>query len=190
MNKVTHLPAGVIVTQLVTYPDARGTFTELFRESWLPDAGPFRQWNVVSSQANVLRGMHVHLRHHDLLAVLSGRVVYGLKDLRIGSPTFGVTAMVEVSNQPLTTLMIPPGVAHGYYSLTENLQFYAVSEYYDPADELGCRYDDPALALHWPTQGQDPILSARDADMPSLAELMPFVPAYQTYQTPFPIPVL
>ena len=64
-------------------------------------------------------------------------------------------------------LYVPRGFAHGYLTLTENaVAHYMVSAYYEPAAEAGCRYDDPALGIAWPTRVQS--ISDKDAAWPLL----------------------
>ena len=108
------LPNGVGVSRLEPHRDSRGTFTELFRSSWGLDVEPV-QWNVVHSEAHVLRGVHAHHRHSDYLTVVSGRATIGLHDLRADSPTRGLGTIVELDADAPTGLTIPPGVAHGFY---------------------------------------------------------------------------
>jgi dTDP-4-dehydrorhamnose 3,5-epimerase len=80
------LPQGVTLTSLVAWTDARGLIAEFDRRSWhVRDDGPV-QWNVVSSGANALRGLHVHLRHVDWVMVVVGDLVVGLLDVRAGAP--------------------------------------------------------------------------------------------------------
>src|SRR5438034_2304054 len=146
----------------------RGVFTELYRSSWEPGVEPV-QWNAVRSEANVLRGVHVHRRHTDYLTVVSGSATIGLHDLRPGSPTEGVGMTVRLKPGEPAALVIPVGVAHGFYFHEPSIHVYAVSHEFDPADELGCRWDDPALEIDWPCS--DPVLSERDRNLGSLSEL-------------------
>ena len=162
------LPAGVSLVSLTPHRDERGVFTELFRTSWQLDVAP-AQWNAVSSAANVLRGVHVHWRHADYLAVVAGQMVIGLHDLRESSRTSGMGACVELDSRAPTALTIPPGVAHGFYFLEPSIHVYAVTHEWDPADELGCRWDDPELGIGWPCT--DPVLSERDRSLGPLNEL-------------------
>ena len=67
-------------------------------------------------------------------------------------------------------MLIPPGVAHGFYSPGPTAVLYAVSSYWDQEDELGVAFDDPALGLTWPVARGDVILSERDATLPRLAD--------------------
>jgi dTDP-4-dehydrorhamnose 3,5-epimerase len=162
------LPEGVRVTPLEPHPDERGTFTELHRISWGVGVEPV-QWNAVRSHAGVLRGVHVHPRHDDYLTVVGGRATVALRDLRPDSPTAGVATCVELRGDAAAAITIPHGVAHGFLFHEPSLHIYAVSHYWDPADELGCRWDDPALEIAWPEA--EPLISPRDAALPSLAEL-------------------
>ena len=169
------LPAGVHLVPLDMHVDDRGVFTELFRQSWFDELTPV-QWNVVHSEANVLRGVHVHVRHADYLTVVSGRAVFGLCDLRPGSPTAGQRARIEMDGTQLQALIIPPGVAHGFYFVEPSMHVYAVSEYWDQEDELGCHFADPDLALSWPSA--TPRVSSRDAALPSLNQLRSLIPPW------------
>lgn len=162
------LPDGVRLVQLTPHADERGVFTEVFRASWDLEVAP-AQWNVVSSRPNVLRGVHAHWRHTDYLLLASGRATIGLHDLREDSPTVGAGAAVELSGGPEAALVIPPGVAHGFYFHEPSIHVYAVSHEWDPADELGCRWDDPGLGIAWPCR--DPQLSVRDQALGTLSEL-------------------
>jgi dTDP-4-dehydrorhamnose 3,5-epimerase len=162
------LPAGVEHHRLQPHADARGTFTELFRDTWGLGVEPV-QWNGVRSEANVLRGVHVHWRHADYLTVVAGQVAVGLHDLREGSPTEGRGALVSLAADEPSGLVIPPGVAHGFYFPEPSFHVYAVSHEWDPDDELGCRWDDPELEIPWPCT--DPVLSERDDALGRLSQV-------------------
>ncbi|MGH3134478.1 MAG: dTDP-4-dehydrorhamnose 3,5-epimerase family protein [Gaiellaceae bacterium] len=162
------LPDGVELLQLEPHADSRGVFTELFRDSWGLQVAPV-QWNAVRSEWNVLRGVHAHWRHADYLTVAVGRASIGLHDLREGSPTVGLGAIVQLAADEPAGLAIPPGVAHGFYFHEPSLHVYAVSHEWDPADELGCRWDDPELDLAWPCS--EPLLSDRDRELGPLSRL-------------------
>ncbi|MFO0702346.1 MAG: dTDP-4-dehydrorhamnose 3,5-epimerase family protein [Candidatus Andersenbacteria bacterium] len=166
---------GVSVLPLTTHPDERGDFTELFRRGWVDV--DFKQWNIARSNAGVLRGVHVHKKHYDYIVVVEGEGFFGMRDLRRGSPTEGCTYNVTLTGDRMRVLRIPPGVAHGFCFVQPTVHVYGVSEYWNLADELGCRYDDPDLGLRWPVAA--PMISERDAALPSLRSLLPNVPAWQ-----------
>ncbi len=160
---------GVFVHLLVPHEDSRGCFTEIYRESWLTS---FRsiQWSLVVSRARTLRGVHVHKHHHDYLMVLSGTLLLGLHDARPGSASKGISAMLPLTGESKQSVSIPPGVCHGFYFPEPATHIYSVSEYFDPEDELGCRYDCPELNLDWPDA--TPVLSDRDRSAGSYAEMV------------------
>ncbi|MFT4050105.1 MAG: dTDP-4-dehydrorhamnose 3,5-epimerase [Solirubrobacterales bacterium] len=163
------LPHGVELRELTPHADDRGVFTELYREEWGVGADPI-QWNAVRSKAGVLRGVHVHPVHDDYLTVPIGRVLFGLCDLRPDSPTYRLSTTVEIAEDSQKSLMIPHGVAHGFYFVEDSIHVYAVSHYWNLADELGCRWDDPALGIEW--SDPSPQISQRDADLQTLSELI------------------
>jgi dTDP-4-dehydrorhamnose 3,5-epimerase len=163
------LPSGVSLTPLPDTFDQAGGMTELYRQDWQLDVVPI-QWNFVCSRANTLRGVHVHVTHYDYLCVLRGEMLLALHDMRTHSPTYRLTVQLRLSDRIPRSVVIPPGVAHGFYFASETSYFYAVSHYWEPADELGCRWDDPELGFSWPTTS--PLLSPRDAAAAPYSELM------------------
>ncbi len=163
------LPGGTLLRTLDAHADERGVFTELFRVEWDTGVMPI-QWNAVRSEAGVLRGVHVHLKHQDYLTVPYGRASVGLRDLRRGSPTEGLSVLVELNGDEPASLVIPCGVAHGFYFHEPSLHVYAVTEYWDPDDELGCHWADPELELPWSDPA--PRVSDRDAGSQSLQALL------------------
>jgi len=165
----TTLPVGTSLVPLEAHDDERGVFVELYRLEWETGVVPV-QWNAVRSRAGVLRGVHVHIRHNDYLTVPFGRASVGLRDLRRGSPTEGVAAVVDLDGERPAALVIPHGVAHGFYFHEPSLHVYAVSEYWDSEDELGCHWADPELEIPWPCGSAQ--VSERDAQSPPLRELL------------------
>ncbi|MBV9661785.1 MAG: dTDP-4-dehydrorhamnose 3,5-epimerase family protein, partial [Acidimicrobiales bacterium] len=89
--------------------------------------------------------------------------------LREGSPSDGVTQILEISGENCRGVFIPPGVAHGFASLSDLTITYLVDSYYNPEDELGVAWDDPAIGADWGVK--DPILSARDQKNPLRSEI-------------------
>ena len=97
--------------------------------------------------------------------VVSGRARLVLHDLRVGSPTEGVTEHIDLAGDDERGVFIPPGVGHGFSSLTDIVLTYLVDGYYNPADELGVAFDDPEIAADWGIA--EPILSERDRSNPA-----------------------
>lgn len=161
---------GVVRRTLPALDDARGTFRELWRDSWTSPLGtdPFVQSNISRSRAGVLRGLHFHLRQADMWVVLEGSAHVSLVDIRgrMGGRTEPPLAFSEVLG-PGEAIVIPEGVAHGLWALELVALLYLVTNEYDGTDEHGFAWNDPGAAAEWPT-GQ-PILSDRDRAAPSLA---------------------
>jgi dTDP-4-dehydrorhamnose 3,5-epimerase len=157
------LPQGVKIHTLTAHADSRGSLTEIYREVWDLGCRPV-QLNAMSSVADTMRGVHVHVTHADHLTLIGGRMLLGLHDLRGWSPTAGRSRSIELDARKPCAVVIPVGVAHGFYFPEASVLVYGVSHYWNPADELGCRWDDPKLGLRWPTTA--PLLSERDQSAP------------------------
>jgi dTDP-4-dehydrorhamnose 3,5-epimerase len=173
------LPSGVRLRALEQHPDERGVFTEVFRDEWDTGIDPV-QWNLVTSEAGVLRGVHVHVRHWDYLIICRGHAVVGLRDLRSGTPTEGRTALLDCRGDSLTAITIPPGVAHGFLFLTPSTHLYAVSHTWHVDDEKACHWADPALGIEWPVSSA--VVSPRDASAQPLAVLLEEIEPHQPFE--------
>ncbi len=154
------LPRGVVLRDLEVHADPRGGLAEIYRQEW-GLGEPAVQWNLVRTAPASLRGVHVHPRHADYLIVVSGVLRLGLHDVRPGSATFGLSAMVELDGDEPRLACVPPGVAHGFYFPAAATYVYGLSRGWSMAEELGCRWDDPELGFDW--GASDPLLSERDA---------------------------
>jgi dTDP-4-dehydrorhamnose 3,5-epimerase len=167
----SRLPAGVILRPLVTHADERGDLTEVYRSSWTfgLESGPV-QWNWLRSRGGTLRGVQVHPRRRDYVVVVSGRVVVGLRDLRVdrsSSTDAGITVVLE--GAATMGLEVPPGIAHGFLYVEDTLQLSGLAPGWAADDDLRCRWDDPALAIPWPEAPRQ--LSVLDASAGSFADL-------------------
>lgn len=167
MNKETTSIADVFKYPLKMHNDSRGWFCEIFREEW--DAAKPPQWNTIFSKKNTLRGVHVHLDHYDYVTVPFGKMLLGLKDLRIHSSTYGVSDIVTLSPQHFSAWLIPPGVAHGFFFPEDSIVLYGLSNYWRADLDLACIWNDPDLGIDWPAS--TPIISKRDQEAASLKEL-------------------
>lgn len=178
----TTLP-GLVLLELDAFGDARGRFMETYRRPRYLEAGidaEFVQDNFSSSVRGTLRGLHYQLRSPQgkLVHVTRGAVFDVAVDIRAGSPTFGHWFGTELSAENHRQLWIPPGFAHGFVVTSAEADFaYKCTAIYDPGDDRSIRWNDPALAIAWPLDGE-PLLSKRDASAPLLreAELPQYVP--------------
>ena len=171
MIPIQEIP-GVRVVELKSFPDSRGRFVETFRQSWFEGCPAMVQGNRSDSKKGVLRGLHFHRKQADYWMCVQGRMLAAVADLRPGSPTHGKVATVEFGDGADLGIYIPPGVAHGYYALTDATMTYMVDQYYDSTDEFGVAWDDPALGIPWPVD-TPPILSDRDQNNPGMDGLDP-----------------
>lgn len=169
----TSLP-GVLLIEARVFADDRGAFWESWRADRYAAAGipgPFVQDNVSISRRGVLRGLHFQDPHPQgkLVSALEGAVYDVAVDVRPDSPHFRAWVGVELAAGDGRQLWVPPGFAHGFCTLTERAVFaYKCTEVYVPEADGGIRWDDPELAVAWPIA--EPVLSAKDAALPTLAE--------------------
>ena len=143
------LPAGVSWRKLAVFKDGRGTLAEVYREEWGVCGAP-KQWNIVRSLPGTLRGVHVHNAHVDYLFVADGHMVLGIHDIREELPTRGMGVLIDLKGDAVRTIYLPPGVAHGFCFPVPTTYFYALTHHWTTDDELGCRWNDPALGLICP----------------------------------------
>ncbi len=160
----------VLVVDLRSHSDDRGRFSEIFRKEWFPSL----DWSMVQSNrsdssAGVLRGLHYHHKQVDYWYVIKGTIRAGLVDLRKSSPTYLSSQTFELNDKSDLGLLIPTGVAHGFYAVTKATLFYIVDHYYDGKDEFGVLWNDSKLGINWGTR--DPLLSLRDQNNPRLADI-------------------
>ena len=174
----TALP-GVKLIQPVRHGDARGYFSEVYREETLAQHGidlRFVQENQSLSVApGVVRGLHFQIppmAQAKLIRVVAGAIVDVAVDIRRGSPRYGRHVAVTLSADEGNQLFVPEGFAHGLCTLEPNtLVIYKVNRYWSPEHERGLAWDDPALAIDWRLGGHEPILSEKDKHYPLLADL-------------------
>ena len=160
---------GVVIVTPQSHGDERGRFVETYRRSWFPHGREMVQGNRSDKAAGAVVGLHYHLHQADYWYVTAGRCRVVLHDLREGSPTDGKTEVLEIGDHDDRGVFIPPGVAHGFAALTDMVITYLVDGYYNPNDELGVAWNDPAVDADWGVT--DPTLSARDQNNPARADL-------------------
>src|SRR5690606_9881839 len=117
-------------------------------------------------------GMHYQVAPHEeakLVRCTRGAVWDVLLDLRADSPTFGQSFGVELNAETHRMLYVPPGCAHGYQALEDDVEvFYLVSAAYAPEAERGVRHDDPSFGIAWPLEVS--LISEKDRSWPDYRE--------------------
>ncbi len=161
---------GAWVVDLDLLGDERGWFARTF------DAGEFaaRGLNPAVVQCNAsfnarrgtLRGMHYQAEPHGeskLVRCVRGAIFDVAVDLRGGSPTLRRWHGVELSADNRLAFYIPPGLAHGFQTLSDDAEvLYQMGNPYVPEAARGVRWDDPAFAIQWPEPDGERIVSERD----------------------------
>ncbi len=175
MNVIKTKIADLLIIEPKVFGDERGFFYETYQEARYKAAGitaDFVQDNRSRSTQNVLRGLHFQKTKPQgkLVTVTQGRVFDVAVDLRPDSPTFGQHESVLLTGENKVQFYIPPGFAHGFCVLSETADFqYKCTDYYDPTDESGLLWNDPALGIAWPLTA--PLLSPKDSVQPTLTQI-------------------
>ena len=177
----TPLP-GVLVLEPKVFRDERGFFIETFSTREIKGSGvgeAFVQDNHSRSSRGVLRGLHYQLNSPQgkLVHVARGRVFDVAVDIRVGSPHFGEWFGIELDDENLKSLWVPPGFAHGFCVLSEIADvIYKCTDLYDGKDDRGIVWNDPKIGITWPTA--TPIVSEKDAAYEGLSESRDDLPRF------------
>jgi dTDP-4-dehydrorhamnose 3,5-epimerase len=168
MNVIKTPLDGLLVIEPTVFGDQRGFFYESFNaQRFAEQTGvdvQFVQDNHSRSAKGVLRGLHYQIQQAQgkLVRVTSGAVFDVAVDLRKSSPTFGQWYGLELSAENKRQLWIPAGFAHGFVVTSDFAEFlYKTTDYYAPAFERSVIWNDPAIGIAWPLEGE-PLLSAKD----------------------------
>lgn len=160
----------VLVLEPKVFGDARGFFMESFNDRAFREATgislAFVQDNHSRSARGVLRGLHYQVQQPQgkLVRAVRGAVFDVAVDLRKRSRTFGQWVGVELSEDNQKQLWVPPGFAHGFVVLSDSADFlYKTTDYYAPQHERCIRWDDPDLAIDWPSDADAVLVSEKDA---------------------------
>ena len=158
---------GLLIIEPKVFEDRRGYFFESFRLSALREFGvdlSFVQDNESSSNANVIRGLHLQSPPYGqakLVRVVRGAIYDVAVDVRKESPTYGQYFGIELNEKNRTSFFIPEGFAHGFSCLADNtIVQYKCSNYYNKASECGLIWNDPDLNIDWKVS--NPIISEKD----------------------------
>lgn len=179
MNIVETELLGVVLLVPRRFGDARGWFCETWNARTMCEAGldfDFVQDNHSFSAAQgTLRGLHYQRPPHaqdKLVRCSRGAVLDVAVDIRKGSPTYAKWIARELSAENGHQLLIPKGFLHGFVTLTPDCEVqYKCTDYYAPDCDGSIRWDDPLIGVDWALAGAEPVLSAKDAAAPSLAEV-------------------
>lgn len=176
MKVIESVLNGVFLMEPRVFGDARGFFLESFNAKVFKEltgvTAEFVQDNHSRSMRGVLRGLHYQIKQPQgkLVRVVVGSVYDVAVDLRRSSPTFGQWFGAELSADNKRVMWIPPGFAHGFMVTSEAAEFlYKTTDYWAPEHERSLMWNDPALGVAWPLQGE-PMLSDKDRKGKPLSE--------------------
>ena len=175
--KITKLDIeGLLIIEPTVFGDDRGYFYESYNKKELEEVGfdvEFIQDNQSKSKKGVLRGLHYQKTKPQgkLVRVISGKVIDIALDIRKDSKTFGKWYSIELSAENKKQFYVPEGFAHGFVVISDYAEFLdKVTDYYDPSDEAGILYNDPALNIDWGNI-EEVILSDKDKVQPLFKDI-------------------
>lgn len=164
----TEIP-DIIILEPRVFGDDRGFFFESFNaRSFNAATGVTRNFvqdNHSKSAKHVLRGLHYQIQQPQgkLVRVVQGEVFDVAVDLRRSSATFRKWVGVRLSAENRKQLWVPEGFAHGFVVLSESAEFlYKTTDFYAPEHERCLLWNDPAIGIEWPFEGE-PQIAAKDA---------------------------
>ena len=176
MNIIETKIKGLLILEPCVFGDDRGWFMESFNqqnfEKALTERGldipNFVQENHSYSQKGTLRGLHFQKAPHaqgKLVRVVQGRAWDVAVDIRPNSDTYGEWVGIELSGENNKQFWIPEGFAHGFLALENNTQFlYKATNYYNKESEGAIIWNDPTLAIDWPLDNKEILLSEKDQE--------------------------
>jgi len=176
MKKIETALPEVFIIEPQVFGDHRGYFMETYNEAKFHELGitnVFVQDNQsFTAQKGTLRGLHFQndpMAQAKLVRCGRGAVLDVAVDIRKGSPNYLKWVAVELSAENKRMLFIPRGFAHGFVTLTDDVEFiYKVDNLYSKENDRGIRFDDPAIGVEWGVE--DPILSQKDTMSPLLKD--------------------
>ena len=176
MNAIKSRLNEVIVIEPTVFGDNRGWFFESYSYKKYKELGidvHFVQDNHSRSEhRGTVRGLHFQISpmaQSKLLCCTRGAILDVAVDLRKGSPTYADWMSVELSEENKRQIFIPKGFAHGFLTLTDNVEVeYKVDEYYSPEHDRSVKYNDPDIGVEWGINS--PVLSQKDLNAPLLRD--------------------
>ncbi len=166
---------GVFEVQRPTFPDDRGFFRESVRikelESFTHTPFNVVQANHARSTKGALRGIHI-APWNKLIYCTHGKVQAVIVDCRKDSPTYGKWQSFIIGDDNKTSVFVPAGCGNSYYVMSDEADYtYLTDQEWAPGLEKAIAWNDPDLAIQWEFNGEEPTLSQKDTQNPTLKEL-------------------
>lgn len=150
------------------FTDYRGFFVKIFNEKFFEENifnAKFVEEDHSGSLHNVLRGLHYQINNPQgkLITIMTGEIFDVAVDLRKSSKTFGKYVSVVLSEKDKKEIWIPPGFAHGFYTLSDYAKIiYRTTTHYTPENDRTILWNDPDINIQWPIKNMNPIMSQKD----------------------------
>ena len=169
--------SGAYLIELEPFEDERGLFARTYCKKEFAEIGhsaEFVQFNFsVSNEKGTLRGLHYQAAPKaeiKLLRCIQGAVFDVIVDIRKDSDMFQKWFGAELSEENKLSMYVPEGFAHGFITLTDNVQLiYHHTEFYSPENYRGIRWNDPAVGIDWPFQPV--VITGKDSALPLIDEV-------------------
>jgi dTDP-4-dehydrorhamnose 3,5-epimerase len=160
---------GAFLIELDIKKDERGWFSRIFCKKEFSILGHTKEWVQInhskSKNCGTIRGLHFQKKPFEeikLVRCISGKIFDVIVDIRTNSETYLKWLSVELSAENKNMLYIPEGFAHGFQTLSDDVEIiYHHTEFYSSENEGGIRYNDPTLKINWPL----PISYISDRDL-------------------------
>lgn len=174
------MSGGPVLLSPRRFEDQRGWFSETFNAQRAASAGvtaEFCQDNQsFSRESGTLRGLHFQappFAQAKLVRCLRGSILDVIVDIRRDSPTFGKWASAVLSTANGLQLFVPRGYAHAFLTLEADCEIaYKVDNHYSAEADGGVAWNDPSIGIDWGQLQSGPVLSAKDAELPMLADVI------------------
>lgn len=159
------------------FTDSRGYVSELFRADWfkreVADVDFIQENQSKSDHIGTLRGLHFQSPPYaqgKLVQCVSGAIFDVIVDIRPNSGSFGRWISINMHFENTELLWIPPGFAHGFCTLLKNTVVnYKLTGYFKPEHSVGIAWNDPEIAVEWPSEIDISRLSEKDTSLPLLS---------------------
>lgn len=163
---------GLLIIDIEKNLDSRGFFARVWDKKEVESTGiltHFVQGNVsLTLKKGTIRGLHFQLPPYEeqkLVRVTRGSIYDVTVDLRKASPTYKQWVGIELTAENRTSIVVPQGCAHGFITLTDNVEVsYWTTALYTPDAQAGIRYNDPTFRIRWPINVTS--ISKRDLTWP------------------------
>ncbi len=162
------------------FSDLRGFFHETWKDEWfranIADTGFVQDNESCSAAQGTILCLHFQrepMAQGKLVRCVSGAIFDVAVDINRHSPNFGRWVSAVLSGENGDQMWVPAGFAHGFCTIAPNsIVSYKVTCHYSRPHDAGIAFDDSDLAIQWPVDRSEAILSDKDRDLPLLATLL------------------